>query len=234
MVNAQRFFSLEVNKQHAIDESLAADPAADEPPVPASYQIQQLMNRPYLIQQLIVKHPFPWPQLCQQHERPLPFFHILRVVEQLNFQMFLPFETYAPLATSLHAPFATHRQALFATSHHHFVLTRIRTKWGWKVVRRAVRKLFSAQELSMFPAEIPCSACPHFELLGFPIERAEYCAQYIESKRKDALHLLSLLPQLCNPQVAVTIPRPCASFCKLAHLARQHLLHQCQSQCLAQ
>ena len=72
----------------------------------------------------------------------------------------------------------------------------------------------------MFPSDIPCSACPHFELLGAPIGSAEFCAQYIESKRKDALHLLSLLPQLCNPQVAVTILRSCASFCKLAHLAR--------------
>ena len=79
--------------------------------------------------------------------------------------------------------------------------------------------LFSAQELSMFPAEIPCSACPHFELLGVPIGSAEYCAQYIESKSKGAFHLLSLLTQLCNPQVAVTILRSCASFCKLAHLA---------------
>ena len=39
-------------------------------------------------------------------------------------------------------------------------------------------------------------------------------------KKKDALHLLSLLPHLCNPQVAVPILRSCASFCKLAHLAR--------------
>ena len=81
-------------------------------------------------------------------------------------------------------------------------------------------ELFCAQELSMFPSDIPCSACPHFELLGAPIGSEEFCAQYIESKRKDALHLLSLLPQLCNPQVAVTILRSCASFCKLAHLAQ--------------
>ena len=81
-------------------------------------------------------------------------------------------------------------------------------------------ELFCAQELSMFPSDIPCSACPHFELLGAPIGSVEYCAQYIESKRKDALHPLSLLPQLCNPQVAVTILRSCASFCKLAHLVR--------------
>ena len=67
-------------------------------------------------------------------------------------------------------------------------------------------QLFSAQELSMFPAEIPCSACPHFELLGAPVGSAEYCAQYIESKRKDAFHLLSLLPQLCYPQVACHHP----------------------------
>ena len=63
-------------------------------------------------------------------------------------------------------------------------------------------------------------ACSHFELLGAPIGSAEYCAQYIESKRKNAFLLLSLLPQLSNPQVAVTILRSCASFCKLAHLAR--------------
>ena len=81
-------------------------------------------------------------------------------------------------------------------------------------------QLFSPQDLSMFPSDIPCSACPYFELLGVPIGSAEYCAQYIESKRKDAFLLLSLLPQLSNPQVAVTILRSCASFCKLAHLAR--------------
>ena len=85
-------------------------------------------------------------------------------------------------------------------------------------------QLFSHQELSMFPSDIPCSACPQFELLGDPIGSAEYCAQYIESKRKDAFLLLSLLPQLSNPQVAVTILRSRAS---------QHLLHQCQIwQCL--
>ena len=52
-------------------------------------------------------------------------------------------------------------------------------------------QLFSPQDLSMFPSDIPCSACPHFELLGAPIGSAEHCAQYIESKRKDALKLLS-------------------------------------------
>ena len=78
-------------------------------------------------------------------------------------------------------------------------------------------QLFSAQELSMLPPEIPCSACPHFELLGAPIGRAEYCAGFIKSKRKDVFHLLS---QLCNIQVAVTILRLFASFCKLAHLSQ--------------
>ena len=81
-------------------------------------------------------------------------------------------------------------------------------------------QLFSPQDLSMSSSDIPCSACPQFELLGAPIGSAEYCDQYIESKRKDAFLLLSLLPQLCNPQVAVTILRSCASFCKLANLAR--------------
>ena len=51
-----------------------------------------------------------------------------------------------------------------------------------------------SQDLSMFPSDIPCSACPHFELINAPIGSAEYCAQYIECKRKDAFLLLSLLP----------------------------------------
>ena len=35
-----------------------------------------------------------------------------------------------------------------------------------------------------------------------------------------ACELLSLLPRLCNPQLSLGILRQCASFCKLAHLAR--------------
>ena len=75
-------------------------------------------------------------------------------------------------------------------------------------------ELFCAQELSMFPSDIPCSAytrCPHWEC-------GVLCSVH-RIQKKDALHLLSLLLQLCNPQVAVTILRSCASFCKLAHLA---------------
>ena len=45
-------------------------------------------------------------------------------------------------------------------------------------------ELFCAQELSMFPSDIPCSACPHFELLGAPIGSAEYCAQYNRIQKK--------------------------------------------------
>ena len=91
-------------------------------------------------------------------------------------------------------------------------------------------ELFCAQELSMFPSDIPCSACPHFELLGAPIGSAEFCAQYIESKRKDALHqkapvCLSLLSTLgesgsIDPYVALALLRLCSGFCKLIHIAR--------------
>ena len=45
-------------------------------------------------------------------------------------------------------------------------------------------ELFCAQELSMFSSDIPCSACPHFELLGAPIGSAEYCAQYNRIQKK--------------------------------------------------
>ena len=34
------------------------------------------------------------------------------------------------------------------------------------------------------------------------------------------MQLLSLLPKLCNPQSAIALLRVCASFCRLAHLAR--------------
>ena len=37
---------------------------------------------------------------------------------------------------------------------------------------------------------------------------------------KGANQLLSLLPRLCDPQSAIALLRVCASFCRLAHLAR--------------
>ena len=89
---------------HEPPVGIIPDPAAaDEPPAAGIIPDPAAMN-----------HPFPWPQIYQQHERPLPLFHIQRIMEQLAFH---PFATllHAPLATSLHAPFATHLQAVFAT-----------------------------------------------------------------------------------------------------------------------
>eukprot|EP00731_Ephydatia_muelleri_P031367 Em0022g881a len=59
-----------------------------------------------------------------------------------------------------------------------------------------------------------------FEILGAPIGSHDFCTAFIERKRKEANQLLSLLPKLCDPQSAIALLRVCASFCRLAHLAR--------------
>ncbi|KAL5479454.1 hypothetical protein EMCRGX_G022979 [Ephydatia muelleri] len=59
-----------------------------------------------------------------------------------------------------------------------------------------------------------------FEILGAPIGSHDFCTAFIERKLKEANQLLSLLPKLCDPQSAIALLRVCASFCRLAHLAR--------------
>ena len=72
----------------------------------------------------------------------------------------------------------------------------------------------------MFHPEILCCSTPDFENLGAPIGSHNFCTAFIERKRKEANKLLSLLPKLCDPQSAIALLRVCASFCRLAHLAR--------------
>ena len=81
-------------------------------------------------------------------------------------------------------------------------------------------QILSKQDLSMFHPEIPCCSTPDFEILGAPIGSPDFCTAFIEKKRKEANQLLSLLPKLCDPQSAIALLRVCASFCRLAHLAR--------------
>ena len=69
----------------------------------------------------------------------------------------------------------------------------------------------------MFPSDIPYSACPHFELLG-PWGVLSIVLHTLSPKEK-AFQYCHFYPNCCNPQVAVTILRSCASFCNLAHLA---------------
>ena len=81
-------------------------------------------------------------------------------------------------------------------------------------------QILSKQDLSMFHPEIPCCSTSDFEILGAPIGSPDFCTAIIEKKRKEANQLLSLLPKLCDLQSAIALLRVCASFCRLAHLAR--------------
>ena len=72
----------------------------------------------------------------------------------------------------------------------------------------------------MFHPEILCCSTPDFEILGAPIGSPDFCTAFIEKKYKEANQLLYLLPKLCDPQSVIALLRVCASFCRLAHLAR--------------
>ena len=72
-----------------------------------------------------------------------------------------------------------------------------------------------------FPADIVIrSTLPHFLLLGSPIGDANFCSSYINKLRASNQKLLSSLPLLHDPQVALHLLRSCASFCKFVHIAR--------------
>ena len=81
-------------------------------------------------------------------------------------------------------------------------------------------ELFSRTALGEFPASIRRSSSPNIEILGAPIGDKVYCSSYIRDKRAEAKKLLSLLPELENPQVALSLLRTCGSFCRLIHIAR--------------
>ena len=73
-------------------------------------------------------------------------------------------------------------------------------------------QLLSKQDLSMFHPEILRCSTPDFEILGAPIGSPDFCTAFIEKKRKEANHLLSLLPKLRDPQSGIALLRVCASF----------------------
>ena len=66
------------------------------------------------------------------------------------------------------------------------------------------------------------SHLPHMVILGAPIGDYLFCANFIASKRLDAVKLLSKLVEVAtiDPQVALILLCVCGSFCKLVHLAR--------------
>ena len=83
-------------------------------------------------------------------------------------------------------------------------------------------EVFSRNDLHSFPAAMKSSHLPHMVILGAPIGDYLFCANFIASKRLDAVKLLSKLVEVATigPQVALFLLHVCGSFCKLVHLAR--------------
>ena len=79
---------------------------------------------------------------------------------------------------------------------------------------------FSRNSLDTLNDDIRKSAVPNMEILGAPIGSSEFCRDFASRKRDKACELLRALPQLQNPQIALSILRRCAGFCRLAHIAR--------------
>ena len=73
-----------------------------------------------------------------------------------------------------------------------------------------------------FPAAMKTSHLPHMVILGAPIGDYLFCANFIASKRLDAVKLLSKLVEVAtiDPQVVLILLWVCGSFCKLVDLAR--------------
>ena len=87
-------------------------------------------------------------------------------------------------------------------------------------------EVFSRNDPHSFPAAMKTSHLPHVVILGAPIGDYRFCANFIASKRLDAVKLLSKLLEVAtiDPEVALILLRVCGSFCKLVHL---HLLLLC-------
>ena len=81
-------------------------------------------------------------------------------------------------------------------------------------------QLFGPCDATRFHCSIPHHLALNFDILGAPIGDEDFCASFIKKRWLSACELLSLLPKLCDPQLSSGILRQCASFCKLAHLAR--------------
>ena len=81
-------------------------------------------------------------------------------------------------------------------------------------------QLYGPCDPTRFHCSIPHQSALNFDILGAPIGDDDFCASFIEKRLLSACELLSLLPKLCDPQLSLGILRQCASFCKLAHLAR--------------
>ena len=81
-------------------------------------------------------------------------------------------------------------------------------------------QLYGPCDPTRFHCSIPHQSALNFDILGAPIGDDDFCASFIEKRRLSACELLSLLPKLCDPQLSLGILKQCASFCKLAHLAR--------------
>ena len=85
-------------------------------------------------------------------------------------------------------------------------------------------KKYSPSDMSLFPTSISSSNVPNFELLqvGLLIGDTAFCSSFIARKCSSPSALLSHLEYIgsSDPDVALTLLRHCASFCKLTHLAR--------------
>ena len=79
---------------------------------------------------------------------------------------------------------------------------------------------YSRNDLDTRWPDIQKSAVPNLEILGAPIGTSPFCEGYVSKKSEKAGELLKMLPRLHNPQVALSIMRRCAGFCRLVSIAR--------------
>ena len=82
-------------------------------------------------------------------------------------------------------------------------------------------KLFSTNDIDLFPLGMKVSHEPHLVILGAPIGDYLFCASYIASKRTEPMKLLSRLVEVAcfDPQVTLILLRMCGGYFKLVHLA---------------
>ena len=75
-------------------------------------------------------------------------------------------------------------------------------------------EVFSRNDPHSFPAAMKTSHLPHMVILGAPIGDYLFCANFIASKRLDAVKLLSKLVEVAtiDPQVALILLRVCGVF----------------------
>ena len=73
---------------------------------------------------------------------------------------------------------------------------------------------------SLFPQDVIFRNEGNFKLLAGPIGSAGFCNTHTQKRANKACELLKALGELPDPQVALTLLRQCASFCKLVYSLR--------------